>query len=461
MSVSVILASQSRPRRNLLVQSGILPLIRVSQVDEPAALRRAAEVKGVDDVRQIPPAEQVQILADAKAQAIADMYGQIVRTARGATGQLVESLPLEDGFGTVARTMPIREALRNHEGMVAANRGPLVIGCDSMFEFEGAVYGKPHTPQVARERLRAMSGKEGVLWTGHCVIDVSTGQTAHATSHAKVRFASMSDTQIDTYIASGEPLQVAGCFTLEGLGGPFIDSIEGDPSGIIGLSLPTVRSLVGELGYEWTDLWNLVTSGGVHPGVPLEDTQHDTDAAKNGSGTDADPAKQAPKDNVHQPGDGWVDCPCGHRHWGRNGASGVLLARRNATTGEVTQVLLQHRALWSAEGGTWSAPGGATADGESPLEGALRESFEEANIRPEDIDVVGAYRESHGAWSYTTVLAFEKPGHTVIPRANDDESLETCWVSVPAVDSLTLLSAMRRDWDDLIARLRKISRSML
>ena len=127
MSVSVILASQSRPRRNLLVQSGILPLIRVSQVDEPAALRRAAETKGLDDVSSIPPAEQVQILADAKAQAIADMYGQIARTARGATGQLVESLPLEDGFGTIARTMPIREALRNHEGMVAANRGPLVI----------------------------------------------------------------------------------------------------------------------------------------------------------------------------------------------------------------------------------------------------------------------------------------------------------------------------------------------
>lgn len=464
MSVSVILASQSRPRRNLLVQAGILPLIRVSQVDEPAALRHAAAARGVEDTSRIPPADQVQILANAKAQAIAGMYGQIARTARNATGQLVESLPLEDGFGTVARTMPIREALRNHEGMIAASRGPIVIGCDSMFEFDGAVYGKPRTPQVARERLRAMSGREGTLWTGHCVIDVATGETARATSRATVRFSRMADAQIDAYIASGEPLQVAGCFTLEGLGAPFIDSIDGDPSGIIGLSLPTVRRLVEQLGFEWTDLWNLVTEGGVHPGVPLEDTQHDTDAAKNATTSAghsaSDPAKQAPKDNVHQPGDGWVDCPCGHRHWGRNGASGVLLARRDAKTGDVTQVLLQHRALWSAEGGTWGAPGGATADGESPLEGALRESFEEANIRPEDIDVVGAYRESHGAWSYTTVLAFEKPGHTVIPRANDDESLETCWVSVPSVGSLTLLSAMRRDWDGLIARLQKISHSM-
>ncbi|MDD6461066.1 MAG: Maf family nucleotide pyrophosphatase [Bifidobacteriaceae bacterium] len=468
-SIPVILASQSRPRRNLLVQSGILPLIRVSQVDEPAALRTAAEKRGLAGVDAIAPADQVQILADAKAMAISSTYEQIARTARSATGELVESRPLEDGFGTVSRTMPIREALRTHEGMIAAARGPLVIGCDSMFEFDGHVYGKPHEPQVARERLRAMSGGEGTLWTGHCVVDVATGKTVHATSRATVRFAPLSDAQIDAYIASGEPLQVAGCFTLEGLGGPFIDSIDGDPSGIIGLSLPTVRRLVEQLGFAWTDLWNLVTPGGVHPGVPLEDREHDTDAFKNaatssaaaGDSQTADPAKKPPKDNVHQPGDGWVDCPCGHRHWGRNGASGVLLARRDATSGEVTQVLLQHRALWSAEGGTWGAPGGATADGESPLEGALRESFEEANIHPEDIDVVGAYRESHGAWSYTTVLAFEKPGHTVIPRANDDESLETCWVSVPAVDNLTLLSAMRQDWDGLIARLRAISKSML
>ena len=103
-----------------------------------------------------------------------------------------------------------------------------------------------------------------------------------------------------------------------------------------------------------------------------------------------------PKENVHQPGDGWIDCACGRKHWGLNGASGVLLARRDPKSGEVTSVVMQHRAAWSAEGGTWGIPGGATADGESPIEGALRESYEEANITPEDIEVVGSYREDHG-----------------------------------------------------------------
>ena len=93
-----------------------------------------------------------------------------------------------------------------------------------------------------------------------------------------------------------------------------------------------------------------------------------------------------PKENVHQPGDGWIDCACGRKHWGLNGASGVLLARRDPKSGEVTSVVMQHRAAWSAEGGTWGIPGGATADGESPIEGALRGSYEEANITPEDIE---------------------------------------------------------------------------
>lgn len=452
MSVSVILASQSRPRRNLLVQSGILPTIRVSHVDEPQALHNEAARRGLPGVDALTPADQVAALAAAKARVVAATYEQTAAAARRATGELVVSRPLEDGFGTVSQVLPIREALRNHEGMLASPAGPLVIGCDSMFEINGHVYGKPHTPEVAHERLRSMRGASGVLWTGHTVVDLASGREASRTSRAVVRFADFSDADIDRYVASGEPLEVAGCFTLEGLGGPFIESIEGDPSGIIGLSLPTVRALVAELGIDWTDLWNLVGEGTVRPGVSLDTAD---------PSADGEPPSEEAKDNVHQPGDGWVDCPCGHRHWGHNGASGVLLARRDPTTGRITDVLLQHRALWSAEGGTWGAPGGATADGESPLEGALRESFEEANIRPEDIDVVGAYLESHGAWGYTTVFAFEKPGHTVIPQANDDESLEVRWIPLESVQDLTLLTAMRNDWDGFVARLTRISRSLL
>ena len=171
-----------------------------------------------------------------------------------------------------------------------------------------------------------------------------------------------------------------------------------------------------------------------------------------------DPASaQVPKENVHQPGDGWVMCDCGRKHWGHNGAAGVLLARRDETTGRVTHVVMQHRALWSAEGGTWGIPGGAISDGETAIEGALRESFEEANITSQDIDVVGAYCENHGNWRYTTVFAFEKPGHSVNPCAHDDESMEIKWVPIDDVPKLKLLTAMRTDWPSFRARLDSLA----
>ena len=167
--------------------------------------------------------------------------------------------------------------------------------------------------------------------------------------------------------------------------------------------------------------------------------------------------KLPPKENVRQPGDGWVDFACGRKHWGTNGAAGVLLARRDAQTGEVTHVVMQHRAAWSAEGGTWGIPGGAIADGENTIEGALRESFEEANITPEDIEVVGSYCEDHGPWNYTTVFAFEKPGHEVHPKANDDESMEIVWVPIDEVPDRKLLTAMRTDWPSFEKRLRALA----
>ena len=413
MSIPLILASQSRPRRDVLFSAGICPTIRVSHVDEPAALEREAAALGVT-VNDLSVEQRVMILATAKAEAVHQAYRNIADTAAHARGERVVGFPLRaaddrdaSSAGTAARTdsaqsadetktrdfsgiaiptvaEPIADFVDGRPSLTRSKAGPLILGCDSMFLLD-----------------------------------------------------------IERYIATGEPLEVAGSFTLEGFGGAFIDSIEGDPHGIIGLSLPLARRLAAQLGVEWTDLWN-VTRSDLAP-----DAEYD---AKTGA---AKPLP--PKENVHQPGDGWVDCACGRKHWGTNGASGVLLARRSETTGEVTHVVMQHRAVWSAEGGTWGIPGGATADGESPIEGALRESYEEANITPEDIDVVGSYCEDHGPWSYTTVFAFEKPGHRVEPKANDDESMEIEWVPVDDVPNRKLLTAMRTDWPNFAARLRALA----
>lgn len=480
MTIPLILASKSAPRRDVLYSAGVCPTIRVSHVDEPAALRAAAAARGVD-VEALGVDERVTILAEAKAQAVHRAYRDVAATAAAATGERVTAFPLRADAADAAEApaeqaggetgTPVPDGMHGMMpasgkgsditrdfsgvqvptsvapiaaesegvGLTSGAAGPLILGCDSMFLFHGACYGKPHDVEVARERLRAMRGDSGELWTGHCLIDFATGRTARGASRAVVRFGDYSDRDIERYIATGEPLEVAGSFTLEGFGGAFIDGIEGDPHGVIGLSLPLVRRLAGELGVDWTDLWN-VARGDHAP------------AAKADGVTSQAAGAVPPKDNVRQPGDGWIDCACGRRHWGLNGASGVLLARRGAD-GAVTHVVMQHRALWSAEGGTWGIPGGATADGENAIEGALRESYEEANITPEDIDVVGTWREDHGNWAYTTVFAFEKPGHTVTPRANDDESMEIEWVPIDEVPERRLLTAMRTDWPRFRARL--------
>ncbi|MEN9324613.1 MAG: hypothetical protein RL414_367 [Actinomycetota bacterium] len=130
----------------------------------------------------------------------------------------------------------------------------LIIGCDSTFEFNGQNLGKPITRDAAIARAKAMSGQAGLLHTGHCIIDTAQGIEVSDISTAKVQFAKMSDEEIENYVASGEPLNVAGGFTLDGLSAPFISRIEGDPSGIIGLSLPTLRTMILSLGLKWSDL---------------------------------------------------------------------------------------------------------------------------------------------------------------------------------------------------------------
>ncbi|WP_221933618.1 Maf family protein [Aeromicrobium piscarium] len=131
----------------------------------------------------------------------------------------------------------------------------LVLGCDSVLEFDGEPLGKPHDPRVARERWRAMRGNAGVLHTGHCV---RLGDDEVVRSVAtRVHFAYVTDDEIDAYVATGEPLQVAGAFTIDGLGGAFISRIEGDHHNVTGLSLPVLRDMLHDFDIVWTDLWSV------------------------------------------------------------------------------------------------------------------------------------------------------------------------------------------------------------
>lgn len=133
----------------------------------------------------------------------------------------------------------------------------LVIAADSMFLFNGSLYGKPLDAEVARDRLNQMQGRFGELITGHAVIDTNTGICHSDYASAVVQFAEMNDIEISAYIATGEPLNVAGNFTLDGLGAAFISHVSGDPAAVVGLSLNTLRKLINRHGHEYTKLWQL------------------------------------------------------------------------------------------------------------------------------------------------------------------------------------------------------------
>ena len=133
----------------------------------------------------------------------------------------------------------------------------LVIGCDSVLEFEGEVLGKPADAAEAIERWQRMRGKSGVLHTGHCVIDTHREVWLGRTAATQVRFAVLSDEEIEAYVATGEPLQVAGAFTIDGLGGAYISGISGDPHNVVGISVPLLRLMFDELGFVWHEFWHL------------------------------------------------------------------------------------------------------------------------------------------------------------------------------------------------------------
>jgi septum formation protein len=133
----------------------------------------------------------------------------------------------------------------------------LVIGCDSMLELDGRALGKPRDAAEAISRWRSMRGREGVLHTGHHVVlrRDGTAATRSAVASTEVSFALLDDDEIAAYVGTGEPLAVAGAFTVDGLGGPFVTGLRGDPHNVVGISLPLLRTMLAELGIRWTDLW--------------------------------------------------------------------------------------------------------------------------------------------------------------------------------------------------------------
>lgn len=198
-----ILASASPARRRLLTHAGIEPQVVVSGVDESVV--QAGDAGSLAGT-----------LAALKARAVA---------------------------GSLA-------------GPSSTGAGPLVLGCDSVLAFDGEILGKPASAADATTRWKAMRGRSGVLHTGHCLIDTETGEAAEAVVATTVHFAEPDDDEIAAYVASGEPLEVAGAFTIDGLGGAFVAGLEGDHTNVVGLSVPTLRLLLARLGVPITSLWS-------------------------------------------------------------------------------------------------------------------------------------------------------------------------------------------------------------
>jgi septum formation protein len=195
----LVLASASPARLATLRAAGIHPDVIVSGLDESV-------------VTETDPAKHVAELAELKARAVADRLERPEQT--------------------------------------------WVLGCDSVLALDEEILGKPADPADAVRRWRRMRGRTGVLHTGHLLIDASTGAEVSRSVATTVQFAAVTDTEIDAYVATGEPLQVAGAFTVDGLGGAFVSGIEGDHHNVVGLSLPVLREMFAELGVRWTDLWD-------------------------------------------------------------------------------------------------------------------------------------------------------------------------------------------------------------
>ena len=175
----------------------------------------------------------------------------------GFTPEVVVSGVDEDAVTAPTPDDLVRELAERKADAVAATLSgdELVVGCDSMLVLGDEVLGKPVDAADAVARWQRMRGREGVLATGHCVVDVARGERVSAVARTAVRFGTPSDAEVEAYVATGEPLRVAGAFTLDGRSAPFVDGIDGDPGNVIGLSLPLLRTLLAQLDVAVTDLW--------------------------------------------------------------------------------------------------------------------------------------------------------------------------------------------------------------
>jgi septum formation protein len=158
-----------------------------------------------------------------------------------------------DGLDTQAVVALLAE--RKASAVAARRPEALVLGCDSLLDLDQMTFGKPASASQAIDMWRRLSGREAVLLTGHCLIEAGSGRRVRGVGRTVVRFGTPGDTEVAAYVASGEPMAMAGAFSIEGLGAPFIDGIDGDPSNVMGLSLPLLRRMLAEIGVAITDLW--------------------------------------------------------------------------------------------------------------------------------------------------------------------------------------------------------------
>jgi septum formation protein len=179
-----------------------------------------------------------------------------VLRAAGLDPQVIVSGIDEDAFSAETTAELAKSLASAKASAVAASlRDGIVIGCDSMLDLDGTGYGKPADLVQAAARWHEMSGRSGTLYTGHCVIDVASGKRLEAVAATTIRFGTPTEDEITAYVGTGEPLGMAGGFTIEGLGGWFVESIDGDHNNVIGISLPLLRRLLGDLGVTIPDLW--------------------------------------------------------------------------------------------------------------------------------------------------------------------------------------------------------------
>jgi septum formation protein len=165
----------------------------------------------------------------------------------------------DDGLDTATIVAVLAD--RKATAVAAQRPGALVLGCDSLLDFEHAAWGKPASAEQAIALWRRLAGREGTLLTGHCLIDTARGRRASGVARTVVRFGTPTDAELAAYVATGEPMQVAGAFSIDGFAAPFIEGVDGDASNVVGLSLPLLRRLLADLDLAVTDLWRPAADG--------------------------------------------------------------------------------------------------------------------------------------------------------------------------------------------------------